>query len=136
MSDGVSQVMFAVLHGQAAPVVTRWSWSVQDPYAVTLGIRTRRDRWIEWMLGRELLIDGIAGPAGEGDIRLSPQQVMEFDVVAVEIRSADGHAMLEVDKDLLIHFVETTVELVALGDEPDVVDLDLEIEKITRSCTN
>ena len=33
-ADTVSQDMFAVLHGQPAPVVTRWTYSVADPYVL------------------------------------------------------------------------------------------------------
>ena len=38
-SETVAQDMFTVLHGQPAPVVTRWTYSAADPFAVTLGIR-------------------------------------------------------------------------------------------------
>jgi hypothetical protein len=57
----------------------------------------------------------------------------ECDVTLVEIRSFDGHAVLEVDRDLLRQFVEATIEVVPLGSESTVIDMDAEIEKITRS---
>ncbi len=44
-TDAVQQDMFTVLHGQPAPVVTRWSYTAADPFAVTLAVRTRHDRW-------------------------------------------------------------------------------------------
>src|SRR5688500_6285886 len=37
--ETVAQDMFTVLHGQPAPVVTRWTYSTADPFAVTLGVR-------------------------------------------------------------------------------------------------
>ena len=43
-SETVAQDMFTVLHGQPAPVVTRWTYSTADPFAVTLGIRGRGDQ--------------------------------------------------------------------------------------------
>ncbi|WP_214370953.1 SsgA family sporulation/cell division regulator [Pseudonocardia sp. H11422] len=133
-SDSVQQDMFTVLHGQPAPVVTRWSYSANDPFAVTLAVRTRHDRWVEWLVARDLVVDGLAGPAGYGDIRMSPQVVQGYDIVEIEIRSTDGRAVLEVDRDLLRHFIDATIEVVALGDEADRMDLDGEIAKITSSC--
>jgi hypothetical protein len=126
--------MFTVLHGQPAPVVTRWSYSAYDPFAVSLAVRTRQDRWVEWLVGRELVVDGLDAPAGEGDVRMRPISVQGYDIVEIEIRSHDGRAVLEVDRDLLRTFVEATLAMVALGDEADRMDLDGEIARITRSC--
>lgn len=132
-TDAVQQDMFTVLHGQPAPVVTRWSYTAADPFAVTFAVRTRTDRWIEWLVARDLIVEGLTGPAGHGDIRMSPQEVQGYDIVEIEIRSSDGRAVLEVDRDLLRHFLHTSTEMVALGDELSHVDLDREIEKITRT---
>lgn len=132
-TDSVQQDMFTVLHGQPAPVVTRWSYSAGDPFAVTLAVRTRNDRWVEWLVARDLVVESLSGPAGIGDIRMSPQLVQGYDIVEIEICSTDGRAVLEVDRDLLGHFVDSTTELVALGDEENWMDLDGEIAKITQS---
>ena len=133
-TDSIQQDMFTVLHGQPAPVVTRWSYSATDPFAVTLAVRTRHDRWVEWLVARDLVVASLEGPAGYGDIRMSPQQVQGYDIVEIEIRSFDGRAVLEVDRDLLRHFIDSTTDVVALGDESDLMDLDVEILKITQSC--
>ena len=137
-SDSVVQDMFAVLQGQAASVVTRWTYLVDDPFAVTFSIRTRSDRWVTWVMARELLLagltDNVGVGVGVGDIRLRPCRVHGYEVLVVEISSPDGHAALEVDRDLLGRFVQGTTELVPLGSEISVLDMDAEIEKITRSC--
>ncbi len=132
-TDSVQQDMFTVLHGQPAPVVTRWSYDANDPFAVTLAVRTRSDRWVEWLVGRDLVRDALDGAAGEGDIRMSPQVVQGYDIVEIDIRSTDGRAVLEVDRDLLRHFVDSTTEVVAFGDESDRMDLDGEIGRLTQS---
>ncbi|GAA4553130.1 SsgA family sporulation/cell division regulator [Pseudonocardia xishanensis] len=126
--------MFTVLHGQPAPVVTRWSYTAEDPYAVTLAVRTRQDRWVEWLVARDLVRDALSGPAGFGDIRMSPQLVQGYDIVEIEIRSTDGRAVLEVDRDLLRHFVESSSEVVAFGEESEALDLDRVIARLTSSC--
>jgi hypothetical protein len=133
-TDSVQQDMFTVLHGQPAPVVTRWSYSASDPFAVTLAVRTRHDRWVEWLVARDLVAESLSGPTGYGDIRMSPQEVQGYDIVEIEIRSTDGRAVLEVDRDLLRQFVDATFDVVALGDESDRMDLDGAIAKITQSC--
>lgn len=132
--DTVAHDMFALLHEAAAPVVTRWTYCTDDPFAVTLEIQTRGNRCVDWVLARELLVAGLSAPAGIGDVRVRPARMGQWDVTLVEIRSPDGHAVLEVDRDLLRQFVEATIEVVPLGDEGAAVDMDAEIEKITRSC--
>ncbi len=133
-TDSVQQDMFTVLHGQPAPVVTRWSYTAADPFAVTLAVRTRHDRWVEWLVARDLVVEGLEAEAGIGDVRLSPQVVQGYDIVEIEISSTDGRAVLEVDRDLLRHFVDTTTELVALGDESAWTDLDGELARLTAGA--
>lgn len=132
--ETVAHDMFALLHQSAAPVVTRWTYSMDDPFAVTLVIQTRGDHCVDWVLARDLLVAGLTGPAGIGDVRVRPAQMAEWDVALIEIRSPDGRAMLEVDRDLLQQFVDATIEVIPLGSESSFVDMDAEIEKITRSC--
>jgi len=132
--ESVTQDMFTVLHGQPAPVVTRWSYSAADPFAVTLGVRGRRDRFVEWLVARDLVIESMTGPVGCGDIRMSPQHVQGYDVIEIEIRSTDGRAVLEVDQELLQQFLDASLALVPAGEEAAHMDLDAEILKITRSC--
>lgn len=131
--ETVAHDMFALLHQSAAPVVTRWVYCADHPFAVTLGIQTR-GQCVDWVLARDLLVAGLSGPAGIGDVRVRPARIDEWHVVLVEIRSPDGRALLEVDRDLLQQFVDATIEAVPLGSESTVIDMDAEIEKITRSC--
>jgi hypothetical protein len=60
--------------------------------------------------------------------------VQGYDIVEIEISSTDGRAVLEVDRDLLRHFIETTTELVALGDESAWTDLDGELARLTADA--
>jgi hypothetical protein len=133
-SDTVQQDMFTVLHGQAAPVLTRWTYTAADPFAVALSVLTSNDRWVDWLVAREVVADSLVVPAGEGDIRMSPREVQGYDIVEIEIRSTGGRAVLEVDRDLLRYFVDATTAVVAIGHESEWVDLDEEIEKITQRC--
>src|SRR5262249_5948903 len=124
----VAHDMFALLHKAAAPVVTRWTYCSDDPFAVTIEIQTRGNRFVDWLLARDLLVDGLEEPAGIGDVRVRPDNVGEWDVTLIEICSPDGHAVLEVDRDLLRHFVQATIDLIPLGCEGMAFDIDAEIE--------
>ncbi|MGH3670918.1 MAG: SsgA family sporulation/cell division regulator [Pseudonocardiaceae bacterium] len=132
----VAHDMFALLHEAAAPVVTRWTYCTDDPYAVTIEIQTRGNRFVDWVLARDLLITGLSTPAGIGDVRVRPANMGEWEVALVEIRSPDGHAVLEVDRELLRQFVQATIDVIPLGSEGMAFDIDAEIEKITRSCAD
>ncbi|MDT7711887.1 MAG: hypothetical protein QOG46_576 [Pseudonocardiales bacterium] len=132
----VAQDMFALLHEAAAPVVTRWTYCIDDPFAVTIEIQTRGDRFVDWVLARDLVVAGLSAPAGIGDVRVRPANMGEWEVTLVEICSPDGHAVLEVDRDLLRQFVQATIDRVPLGSEGMAVDIDAEIEKLTRSCAD
>ena len=132
--DQIEQDMFTVLHGEPAPVVTRWSYSTDDPFAVTLAVRVGENRWVEWLLARELVVASLTAPAGLGDVRMSPQIVQDYEIVEIEICSFDGRAVLEVDRDLLAHFITKTRAVVEVGDEHLFMDIDREIAKITQTC--
>src|ERR1041384_259483 len=43
-----------------------------DPYAVRLTFHLPGDDPVTWAFGRELLIDGVGRPCGDGDVRISP----------------------------------------------------------------
>ncbi|MFC5993444.1 SsgA family sporulation/cell division regulator [Pseudonocardia hispaniensis] len=132
--ESIEQDMFSVLHGEAVPVVTRWSYAASDPFAISFAVQTRNDRWTQWLVARDLVVAAFDGPVGEGDVRMSPQTVDGYDVVELEIRAPGGRAVFEVDRDLLRNFIDASIDLVALGDEFLLMGLDKEIAKITRSC--
>jgi len=132
--DRVSQDMFAVLRGQEAPLLTRWSYRSDDPFAVMMSISRPNGRWIDWLMSRELLVAGLRGPAGIGDVRLTPFCDEEFNIIEVRIGDDEGFAALEFDHDLVERFLAASFEIVADGAEAGVIDVEAEIVKITNSC--
>lgn len=58
--------------GQPHGELNVWlTWSADDPLAIFLSI-PNGDIVINWQLSRELLCSGLVGPAGIGDVRVSP----------------------------------------------------------------
>lgn len=132
--DRVQQDMFAVLHGQETPLLTRWSYRSDDPFAVMMSIARPSGRWIDWLMARDLIIEGLDQPAGIGDVQLTPFSDGEFDVLEVKIGDDEGFASLEFDRDMVERFLDASYDIVPVGAESTVIDVEAEIEKITDSC--
>lgn len=113
------------------PVQACWVYDPADPWAILLRIRCNRQRWVDWWLARDLLDEGLTGPAGVGDVRLEPYPT---DGLLITLSSPDGFALLRADGNHARRFLCASFDLVAPGDEcehPDVewllacVDLDV-----------
>ncbi len=120
------------LYGGSTPVRSRWTYRAAEPFTVAAAFQTDRDRWVEWIFGRDLLVQGLSGPAGEGDVRLVPDVADGRAVLLLEIESPDGHALLEMEYGAVQNFLAATVAMVPLGTESDHFDIDALIEEITN----
>ncbi|WP_156365526.1 SsgA family sporulation/cell division regulator [Sciscionella sediminilitoris] len=77
-----------------------------DPLAVHLAFRISEERWIHWTFARDLLVEGIAGPAGDGDVRFWP---LDDGSVLVEVSVPErGAARFLADIHELTTFVDQT----------------------------
>lgn len=96
-----------------------------DPFAVEATFKAA-DESISWVLGRDVLADGLVGEAGIGDVHVWPQEWHngEPDMVLIELSSPDGHATLAVDAVDLTSFLRRTFQVVPQGSEGDFLDLD------------
>ncbi|MEV6650086.1 SsgA family sporulation/cell division regulator [Streptomyces sp. NPDC051219] len=119
------------------PVDLRYDAS--DPYAVRLTFRLPGDDPVTWAFGRELLLDGVNGPCGEGDVHIVPAGIPAE--TPAEIRAGspvaaylpDVHILLQVGPDRarfrvgaapLIAFLDRTDRLVPLGQERALGDFE------------
>jgi hypothetical protein len=135
-TDSVAQEMFAVLHGQEMPLLVRWTYRADDPYAMMMAISRPSGRWIEWLMARDLVVEGMLAASGVGDVRVAPMSDGDFDIIEVKIGDDEGFASLEFDRALMERFLAATFDVVPLGGEADVIDVTAEIEKIANSCAN
>ncbi|HVK19923.1 MAG TPA: SsgA family sporulation/cell division regulator [Actinokineospora sp.] len=120
------------LYGGSTPVRSRWTYRASEPFTITAAFQTDRDRWVEWIFARDLLVAGMIGPSGEGDVRLSPEFSNGRSVMVLQIESPEGRATLEMDHDAVEHFLTATTKIVPLGTESDHFDIDALIEEITN----
>lgn len=100
-----------------------------DAYAVTMTFMTG-DEPLTWTFARELLIDGMNEPTGDGDVHIAPAISNNRSVVLITLSSPDGHLLLEARTDQVAEFIDGTLDLVPAGTESTELDLDDLIGKI------
>lgn len=107
-------------------VVGELEYSRAEPYGITATFRVGAGAGVQWLFARDLLIEGLIGPAGEGDIRIEPDGT-DAGTTIVELRSPDGSAVLAVSTESLAEFLRATYAVVGFGDEHGVADIDSEL---------
>lgn len=131
-TDAIHQSQFVLLNNSSTPVLSRLSFHVDEPYAVTVSFRTERGRWVEWTFARELLATGLTDPAGIGDVRVRPDLSEDEAMLTLEIESPDGYASFELEREDVESFLGSTFELVQLGCESEYFDIEALIEEISN----
>ncbi|HEX7303136.1 SsgA family sporulation/cell division regulator [Lentzea sp.] len=104
---------FVRLNGTTAPVETELIYQADDPFAVTMRFHSGGSV-ATWVMGRELLAEGMAKPAGDGDVRLRPHSGR---TLVLELLS-DRHAtVFRFPATTLRKFLAATHRLVPAGKE-------------------
>lgn len=101
-----------------------------DPYVVRAAFFTDTDELAEWVLGRDLLADGLKGSAGCGDVRVWPAVGRGDQAMYIVLGSPSGTALLEVPVQDVKAFLENTEALVPRGTESGHIDWDLELANL------
>ena len=129
----VTQVLLLELidpSGAVAPLETELSYDPADPLAVSATFLTVAGR-VRWTFGRDLLIEGLAEPVGDGDVHVWPCVDNEGNsVVIIELCSPDGEALVQAKTGDLSSFVERMSKAVEVGDESAHLDVDATIAAI------
>jgi hypothetical protein len=126
------ELRLVVPGGPSLPVLAGLRYSADDPWAVTVTFQTggEGDGLVEWMFARQLLTEGVASPAGEGDVRVWPETHGDERVVNLAMASPSGSALFEIDRNDLVEFLQQTYLAVPTGSEDTVVDLDAELAQL------
>ncbi|SDP97139.1 SsgA family sporulation/cell division regulator [Lentzea jiangxiensis] len=99
--------------GTTAPVETELVYQADDPFAVTMRFRAGGSV-ATWVVGRDLVSEGMAAAAGEGDVRLRP---VTSRVLLLELISDRQVTVFRVPAGTLRKFLGATHELVPPGSE-------------------
>ncbi|MCZ0985261.1 SsgA family sporulation/cell division regulator [Streptomyces diastatochromogenes] len=96
-----------------------------DPYALRVAFTVvGSDDTVDWIIGRDLLDDGLKGPAGEGDIRVWPAEEYDLGDVYILLSPPAGTALLKAPAQEIKAFLQETEAVVPRGAELRHVDLD------------
>ncbi|MBT2477968.1 SsgA family sporulation/cell division regulator [Streptomyces sp. ISL-94] len=104
------------------PVELRYD--ARDPYAVRLTFHLPGDAPVTWTFGRELLLDGINKPCGDGDVRIAPTEPEELSDVHIRLQVGGDRALFRAGAAPLVAFLDRTDRLVPLGQERNLGDFE------------
>ncbi len=104
---------FVRLNGTTAPVETELIYQADDPFAVTMRFRSGGSV-ATWVMGRELLAEGMTMCAGDGDVRLRPHSGR---TLVLELISDRNVTVFRFPASTLRKFLTTTYRLVPAGSE-------------------
>ncbi|MFI8826327.1 SsgA family sporulation/cell division regulator [Streptomyces sp. NPDC053431] len=130
MSTVIEQAVQARLVASAPrieSVAATLRYDREDPYAVSMAFpppATLEGVEVSWAFARELLAQGVEGPAGVGDVRLRPYG---YDRTVVEFHAPEGVAMVHVRTSELRSFLERSQHLVPAGLEHEYLDWDADL---------
>ncbi|MGP3923652.1 SsgA family sporulation/cell division regulator [Streptomyces sp. 8N616] len=117
-------LMLVLSHERAVPIPARLAYRRDDPYAVQITFHVGSDSPVRWTFARELLIEGVFRPCGEGDVRVRPTKVDGRSAVSMALSSPGGSALIEAPAAALSAWLELTVRAVAPGSEHEWLDVD------------
>ncbi|MFF5364331.1 SsgA family sporulation/cell division regulator [Streptomyces scabiei] len=106
------------------PVPAKLGFRSDDPYAVHITFHINSDRPVRWTFARELLVEGVFRPCGQGDVRVWPTKVSGRGVVLMALSSPDGDALLEAPAAAVSAWLERTLRVVPPGSEFDMLGID------------
>ncbi|MEU8520434.1 SsgA family sporulation/cell division regulator [Streptomyces sp. NBC_01216] len=108
------------------PVELRYE--TRDPYAVRMTFHLPGDAPVTWAFGRELLLDGINGPSGDGDVRIAPTDPEGLSDVTIRLQVGGDQALFRVSAPPLVAFLDRTDKIVPLGQERTLGDFEHNLE--------
>ncbi|WP_031077004.1 SsgA family sporulation/cell division regulator [Streptomyces sp. NRRL WC-3742] len=110
-------------------IVVDLEYDPGDPYAVRFTFHLPGDHPVTWVFARELVVDGLTRPSGEGDVHIRPLGGEPGEVCLV-LRAPGGDAMLRSSAAPLIAFLARTDRLVPMGQEITTRELDAQLADI------
>ncbi len=109
------------------PVELRYE--TDDPYAVRMTFHLPGDAPVTWAFGRELLVDGVHGPSGDGDVHIAPTGPGELSDLGILLQVGSDRALFQVSAPPVVTFLDRTDKLVPLGQERLYGDFESNLEK-------
>ncbi|GGW92581.1 SsgA family sporulation/cell division regulator [Streptomyces noursei] len=109
---------------RSIPVPARLTYRTDDPYAVHVTFHVGSDAPVHWTFARELLVEGVFRPSGEGDVRVWPTKLDGRSLVCMALSSPDGDALLEAPAAAVSAWLERSLRIVPPGSESTHLGID------------
>lgn len=110
-------------------IPVKLQYETEDPYAVRMTFHLPGDAPVTWAFGRELLLDGINGPSGDGDVHITPIEPEGLSDVSIRLQVGGDRALFRASAAPLVAFLDCTDKLVPLGQERTLGDFEGNLEK-------
>ncbi|NLU66556.1 SsgA family sporulation/cell division regulator [Streptomyces sp. HNM0574] len=115
---------------RSIPVPARLTYRPEDPYAVHIAFHVGSEAPVHWTFARELLVEGVFRPCGQGDVRVWPTKSGSRSIICVALSSPDGDALLEAPAGAVSAWLERTLRIVAPGTEHERLGIDEALGKL------
>ncbi|MCZ0988959.1 SsgA family sporulation/cell division regulator [Streptomyces diastatochromogenes] len=115
---------------RSIPVPARLSYRSDDPYAIHITFHINSEHPVNWTFARELLVEGVFRPCGQGDVRVWPTKVDGRSVVLMALSSPDGEALLEAPSAQVSAWLERTLRVVPPGSEGGQLGIDDALDQL------
>ncbi|WP_258052731.1 SsgA family sporulation/cell division regulator [Streptomyces sp. Ru73] len=113
------------------PVAGRFSYRSDRPFEVRVAFVSQGRTVATWVFARELLLAGLRGPAGEGNVRMRPfRDSVGLRRVHIELRAPGSECALTAEATDLAAWVRATSEVVPPGQEGRHLDLDAHLARL------
>ncbi|MEU7380146.1 MULTISPECIES: SsgA family sporulation/cell division regulator [unclassified Streptomyces] len=109
------------------PVPARLAYRTDDPYAVHVAFHIDSEHPVHWTFARDLLVEGVFRPCGDGDVRVWPSKALGRSVVLLALSAPDGEALLEAPAAQVAAWLERTLRLMPPGSEGEQLGIDDEL---------
>lgn len=103
--------------GNETLVEVTWVYDARDPLAVSAVFTTSGGSPVVWTFARDLLVDGLEGPVGEGDVQVWPASDDDVALVCVALASPSGEAVVGFDAAEVEEFCRASLVRVPRGSE-------------------
>lgn len=139
MADTVEATVTMRLIGHPAepgtPVAATFRYDLTRPFSVDTAFHLS-DIDVVWTFARDLLLQGIDEPAGQGDVRVWPVVATTEHAaprIRIELTSPTGHALLEAHTADIRAFLDATLRACPTGEESLHVDVDSWLDELLRT---
>ncbi|MEV0369137.1 SsgA family sporulation/cell division regulator [Streptomyces sp. NPDC050636] len=113
------------------PVAGGFSYRSDRPYEVEVALVHRGRTVSTWLFARDLLLDGLSGEAGYGDVWVRPFREPDGQRrVCIDLSTDDTGCALSVCATELASWLEQTAAIVPPGQEDRYLDMDAHLARL------